>query len=204
MPTRQNLKMQNPSPNLDGPAQENQPSTLKNEPASPAAVQIVRPEPLKVLLEWKAPIRPFKKRNREYFTTIGAIAFLLIVILLLLQEWVLIAVIIALMFVSYIMGTVQPEETEHKITNRGIKTGGRDYRWGELGRFWFEKKWDQEILQVETLIPFPRRLSLLLGQVKEEEVKKVLSEYLLLEEPEKVWADRASDWISRRVPLETK
>ena len=158
--------------------------------------------PLRVLLAWKAPVRLFKKRNREYFSTIGAIAFLLGVILLFLKEWFLIAVIIALMFVAYALGTIKPEEADHKITNRGLVTGGRNYLWSELSRFWFMEKWGQKVLQVETLIRFPRRLMMLLGKVDQKKVKEILSNYLLFEEPEKTWMDKTSDWLSHNVPLE--
>ncbi|OGV89609.1 hypothetical protein A2Z41_02690 [Microgenomates group bacterium RBG_19FT_COMBO_39_10] len=171
------------------PAQNNQPE--------------IKPRTLKTLLAWKAPERHFKKRTREYFTTIGAIIFLIGVILLFLQEWLLIVVMVALVFVAYILSTVTPREVEHQLTNRGIVTGGRRYYWEQLGRFWFSERWDQEALIVETFFGLPGRLILLLGEFKKDQVKKILSEYLLFEEPEKTWIDNASDWISRRVPLES-
>lgn len=161
-----------------------------------------KPRTLKTLLEWSAPERPFKKRDREYFTTIGAVVFLLAIILLFLKEWALIAVIIALVFVAYVMATIEPRKVKHKITNRGIVTGGKTYRWEELSRFWFSQKWGQKMLQLETLGDLPRRLILLLGEVEEKKAKQLLSQYLSSEEPEKSWIDNASEWLSRRVPLE--
>ncbi|MBI3342641.1 hypothetical protein HY032_00610, partial [Candidatus Gottesmanbacteria bacterium] len=44
-----------------------------------------------VLLAWTSPSRLFKKRDREYFTNIGAIVFLLTIILVFAREFVLIA-----------------------------------------------------------------------------------------------------------------
>lgn len=185
------------------PAQiQSKTSTLKNENQNDEKVQVVRPEPLKTLLAWESPERSFKKRSREYFTTIGAIVFLLAVILLFLKEWLLILVMIALMFVAYVMATVEPRKIEHKITNRGIITGGKRYNWEELSQFWFSQKLDQKMVQIETLRGLPRRLTMLLGEIKQEDVKKILSQYLPFEEPEKTWIDNASEWISRRVPLE--
>jgi len=163
---------------------------------------IVKPEPLKVLLAWKSPGWLFKKRSREYFTTIGAIVSLMILILLLLQEWFLIVVIIALVFTAYVMATVKPQEAEHKITNRGIEIAGRKYLWGQMGRFWFVKKWDQEIMHVETLVGLPRRLTMVLASQSKVKVKELLSQYLSYEVPEKTWADRSSEWLSTRIPLE--
>src|SRR3989344_7077773 len=83
-----------------------------------------KPVELKTLLKWEAAVRPFKKRDREYYTTIAAIVFLLAVILLFLKEWLLIAVMAALMFVAYVLATVPPESVEHELNTRGIVTGG--------------------------------------------------------------------------------
>ena len=110
---------------------------------------------------------------------------------------------IALMFVVYIMSTIEPRKVEHKITNQGIVTGNRRYRWVELGRFWFTEKWGEKILHIENPFSMPRQLLMLLGGTKEEQIKKILSDYLPFEEPEKTWVDNANEWLSRRVPLET-
>lgn len=157
---------------------------------------------LKTLLTWEAPERPFKKRGREYFTTAGAIVFLLALIMLFLQEWLLIIVMIALVFVSYIMATVEPRLVKHEITNKGIVTGGRRYQWQDLGRFWFSEKWEQKMLNIESFAGLPSRLTALLGELKPDQVKKILSDYLPYEEPEKTWVEQSSEWVSRRVPLE--
>lgn len=178
-------------------------STLKKEKPENEKVQVVKPEPLKTLLTWSASERPFKRRSREFFTTAGAFIFLTGVILLFIKEWLLILVMIALVFVVYILATVEPRKVEHKITNRGIITGKRRYNWEELGRFWFTEKFGNKILHIETLFGLSRRLLMLLGETKQEQVEKILSDYLLFEEPEKTWIDRSSEWVSQRVPLET-
>lgn len=157
---------------------------------------------LKTLLVWKAPSRVFKKRGKEYFTTIASIAILIAIILLFFKEWLLIMVIVAMVFVTYVMATVPPEEVEHKITNQGVTTGGKSYKWEDLTRFWLGEKHDQKILYIDTKIRFPKRLILLLGVTNEAEVKKMLSEYLSYEEPEKTWMDKAGDWLTKNIPLE--
>jgi len=178
------------------------PSTFKTKATKPSEVTVV-PSPVKELLVWKAPTRPFKKRNREYFSTIAAIVFLLAVILLFIKEWLLIAVVIALMFVSYVLATVPPEEVVHKITNRGVVTGEKTYKWDWLARFWFTKKWDCEILHVETKLVFPRQLQLILKGKTKEGVKKIVEKYLLFEKPRKTAMDKAARWLQKKVPLES-
>lgn len=178
------------------------PSTLKNQAGKPKEVTIV-PGPAKELLVWKAPIRPFKKRSREYFSTLVAIVFLLLVILFFLKEWLLMGVIIAFTFVSYVLATVPPGETVHKITTRGITTGGKTYKWDWFTRFWFSKKWENEILHIETLLTFPRQLQLLLKEKKSQEVKKIMEKYLLFQKPKKTFLDKAAEWLQKKVPLES-
>lgn len=156
---------------------------------------------LKTLLEWEAPIRPFKKRSKEFFSTVLTLASLLIVISAFLKEWFLILVIIALVFLVFVLGKIPPESVSHKITTRGIITGGKEYLWEQLRRFWLEKIDNQNVLYVEHF-GFPRVLMMLLGEKEEKEIRKILSSYLLEEKPEKTWVDRAARWLSQKISLE--
>lgn len=164
----------------------------------------VMQEPLRDLLVWKAASRPFKKRDREYYTTIGAIIFLLAVILLFLKEWLLIAVIISIGFLSYVLSTVVPQEVENKITTRGIAIDDKRFDWPFLNRFWFSLKWGSAILNIETKVAFPRHLMILYSAPDQEKIKKILERYLILEKPAKTFVDKASLWLQKKVPLETE
>ena len=170
----------------------------------PPAYQREEPKEERVLVSWRAPGRPFKRRDKEYYTTIGAIVVLVAIILLFLKEWLLIAVMIALAFVAYVLASVPPEETKYELTNRGIRTGDKLYKWQELWRFWLEDKWKQKMLVVETRVKFPRRLLLMLGEADEELVKRTLKDYLILEQPEATFMDKAADWLVKKVPLESE
>jgi len=159
---------------------------------------------LKSLLKWEAPVRPFKKRDKDYYTTIAAIVFLLAVILLFLNEWLLIAVMVALMFVAYVLATVPPEKTEHEITTRGLVVSGKSYKWSEMSRFWFTHKWGESILNIETNLKFPERLMLLLGKIEEQKVKELLEKQIQYEVPKPGFMDRASRWLAEKIPLEAE
>lgn len=158
----------------------------------------------KRLMVWKAPARPFKERNKEYYTTIGAIVILLSIILLFAREFLLVAVIISFAFVSYVLASVKPEEVEHEITTRGIRTGGKFFRWSALGRFWFSSKFGQKMLHIETGMAFPGLLLMLIHTQDEDRIKEMLKKYLLNETPEPTFLDNASSWLSKKVPLESE
>jgi hypothetical protein len=159
------------------------------------------PKRREILLSWSAPSRLFKKRDKEYFTNTGAIVFLLIVILVFAREFLLIAAVVSIVFLIYVLSTVPPENVEHQVTNLGIDSVGRFYKWEELVDFWFETQWGQTMLQIRPVTG--TRIIILLGHEPKDKVREVVSKYIQYrEEPEKTWVDNAATWLSEKVPLE--
>lgn len=156
-----------------------------------------------VLLEWEAPARPFKARSQEFYRTVGALAFLIIVILFFVREFLLIGVIIATLFVMYVLSTVPPPKIRNRITRLGIQTAEHFHKWEELHNFWFDERYGSRMVIIRTLLPFPTHLQLLLSDANETQVKQLLSEKLPFQEkPERTFLDNAADWLSEKVPLE--
>src|SRR3989304_9772352 len=91
-----------------------------------------RPDLNEILLSWKGPSHPFKKRNKIFYQTVAALTFLLVVIVFFLREFMLIGVILSITFVVYAISSVPPVEVEHKITPLGLENAGRLFRWIEL------------------------------------------------------------------------
>jgi len=152
-------------------------------------------------LSWSSPSRLFKKRDKEYFTNIGAIVFLLIVILVFAREFLLIAAVVSVVFLIYVLSTVPPENVNNKITNLGIESAGHYYRWEELGEFWFEEQWGQVMLIIRPI--YGPRIIVLLGDQDKKRVRELLAEHVpFREKPEKSWVDNASTWITEKIPLE--
>jgi hypothetical protein len=158
-------------------------------------------KPREVLLSWTSPSRLFKKRDKEYFTNVGAIVFLLIVILIFAREFLLIAAVVSIVFLIYVLSTVPPEDVKHDITNLGIESTGHFYRWNELAEFWFEEQWGQSMLVVQQI--FGPRIIILLGTQDKNRVRELVSEHIpFRDHPEKNWVDNAANWLSKKVPLE--
>ncbi|MDO8487978.1 MAG: hypothetical protein Q7S31_01535 [bacterium] len=154
------------------------------------------------LLKWMAPARPFKVRDRQFFTTIIVIAVLVSILMAFAREWMLIAVIASLIFAYYIWSTVPPEEVEYSITSRGVRVHSQLFRWEDLNQWWMEDKWGQKILTIATPLSVTRRLHLLLGNTDEQQVGQVLEKYLVMEKPAETAIDRAGRWVAEKFPLE--
>ena len=156
----------------------------------------------KILLEWTSPARPYKIRSREFYTTILSIAFLLGVILLLLKEFLLIGVIMAFAFLSYVLATYKPENADHKITTSGIRTDNKLYQWDSLTNFWLKKQWDQEVIICKTVTALPGVILLVLDPAKREKIIKEIGDKIPLVKPTDSFVDKASHWLGNKIPLE--
>ncbi len=154
-----------------------------------------------VALTWSSPSRLFKRRDKEYFTNIGAIVFLLTVILIFAREFVLVGAVLSIVFLVYVLSTVAPEEVKHSISNLGIESAGHFYRYEELVEFWFEDQWGQTLLILRPIIG--SRIIILLGAIEKQRVQEALKQFIAYrEQPEKSWVDNAASWLSKKVPLE--
>ena len=157
---------------------------------------------IQTLVEWKAPSRVFVTRSRNFWVNALSIAALFGLIFIFIQEWFLILAIGGLIFVVYVYSTVKPEEIELKITNRGFIYSGKEYRFEELTQFWFSDNKGNKILNLATVAIAPGRLEILLGDKEEKEIRKILSQYLLEETPLPTFLDKASAYLSKKIPLD--
>jgi len=178
---------------------DNQPSS------SPAPIPVVaQPEAEKILCSWVAPSRLYKKRNREFYTTVGALVILISIILFFAKEFLLIGVIFSLGFVAYVLASIKPDQISHHLTNKGIRTGDKLYPWQIMSRFWWEEKWKQKKIHLQIPGQFPGSLILLLGDGEESQIEAIISRYVIKEKPAPTWIDNASQWLQEKVPLESE
>jgi len=161
------------------------------------------PQPEQLVLEWKAPSRPFKKRHRRYYMTIATIVLLISLILFFSGQFLPIAVVIAVAFMAYVLSFVPPELVLNQLTTYGIRNDNTLYNWENMGRFWSETKLEQRIIHVE-LTRFPNQLTLLLGDQDEQEVVEIMSSVLLYERPPLTTFDKVSQWLQEKIPLDTE
>ena len=158
---------------------------------------------LKTLLVWKAPSRPFRKKDRSFYTTVVILLVLVGLIAALAQEFLLIGVLFAFGFVVYVLNFVPPEEVECKLTTQGVTVGDHFYHWQELDSFWMDKKEGHRVLYILTNLRFPGVLMLITDPVEEENIKRLCARFLPFHEiPPKTWMDKASDYLQKHFQLE--
>ena len=181
---------------MEIPAKEN--STLDNNQGQKID-QGEKFVPEKSLISWVAPSRPFKRRDREFWISTIAIAGVAGLVFFLVEGFMPVILIIALVFLFYVLSTVEPENIEYKLTNKGIRVAEHLTVWGIIGRHWFSRRYNSKILIFETSV-VPGRLALVILEKDKEALKSVLSSYSLEEEIPPSKLDRAANWFSDKLP----
>ncbi len=187
----------------DQTASVRMPEQFKME-KSRVAPGLYRPIPEETLVEWDAPARPFKKRNRQFFSTVMIIAILISLILFFAGQVLPVAVVISVVFLLYVTAVVPPQKLHYKLTNYGIYIENEAFSWLNMGRFWFDHKAGQRVLEIE-LYKFPGRLTFVLidGQTpREQDLANVLSEVLIKEKPALTTYEKIAAWLKDKIPLE--
>src|SRR3989304_8957067 len=103
-------------------------------------------QPEKDLFSWHAPARPFKRRDREFWVSVIAIAAVVGFIFYIIEGIMPVLLLISLVFLFYILSTVPPEQIEYKVTSWGVKIADKRTDWEAISRFWFSKRLDAALL----------------------------------------------------------
>jgi hypothetical protein len=188
-------------PNEKNQAQEKPKSTLKKEnvPDIEQPVQERKIIPEKTLFSWNAAARPFKKRDKDFWVTVIAIVGIAGLILFLVEGYMPVILIISIVFLFYILNTVEPGIIEYKITNKGVRVVDKMNDWNSLSRFWFTRRFNNDLLVFEAFT-LGGRLELVINSKDKERIKKELSKYLVEEEAPPSGLDKAANWFSQKLP----
>lgn len=125
------------------------------------------------------------------------------IVLFLFGQYALMAVVAALVFMTFALAAVPPTDFRYVISTEGITIEDRFFLWQELYDFYFKNDERTQMLIVRTHSYFPGELYLTLGQMDREHVKTVMIPYLPYREVvTPTFMDKAGDWLKRTFPLD--
>jgi hypothetical protein len=97
----------------------------------------LNPQPEYLLLEWEADSRVSVRRTKQYYSSLAVIVLLVCLILFFAGQTLLIFVVLAFLFITYVLNSARAERVIHQLTTYGIRyRGERLFYWDQLGRFW--------------------------------------------------------------------
>ena len=154
------------------------------------------------LFSWKGPVRPFKTRGKQFFSTVILIASLLSIIGFVLEGVMPVFLIWAVVFLVFVLFRIPPEDIEYTISTKNIIIAGKKYPLETITRFWVTERWGSTLLVFEIPSQFPGRLELVLSGIDKDNVKHQLEEFINYEEEAPGFADRTASWLSKRLALD--
>lgn len=157
-----------------------------------------KPEPEKILFSWKAPARIFVRRDKKFWIRTISAASLFGVILFIAEGSMPVVLMIAIIFLYYVLTTVEPEDINFSITTYGIKIADKTTFWNLLVRYWFSSKKNINLLVLE-MNAFPGRLEIVINKNDIPSLKKILNNYLVMEETPPSNIDKTSRWFSEKL-----
>lgn len=155
------------------------------------------------LLKWKSQERVYKKRGKDFFSTVIVIAVLVSIIMFFIEGVMPVVLIWAVVFVMWAINKTPPKESEHQMTSWGIRTGGNLYVYGNMVCYWFEEKWGTKVMYVLMERGFPKLLMILVNANDEEKIRKVMKQVgLPMQKLEPSRLDKMVKWLGEKVPLD--
>jgi hypothetical protein len=189
-----------PNQNVPNPPQETpNPEPVTTQQNQPQNSQQTQVEPEKDLVVWVTASRPFKRRNREFYVSVISIATVAGLVLFLVDGFLPVMLIISLVFLFYVLSTVEPENIEYKITSYGIKVAGSLTPWNAMYRFWFTRRFESDLLVIQTF-SLPGRLELVIPTEKKKEAEEALKKYITHEEAPPTFMDKSANWFAKKMP----
>lgn len=152
----------------------------------------------KEVFAWVAPARPFKRRDRRFYVTTFSMAGIVSLILFLAEGFMPVLLIISIVFLYYVLSTVEPENVDYKVNQAGVSVAGVVTDWKDIKRFWFTKRLDTDLLVLETT-GLPGRMEMpVLPEIKED-LKKRLTAKIPFEETPASSIDNFIGWVSKKL-----
>lgn len=155
----------------------------------------------KILLEWNAYERPLKKWSKEFYSTVVVMAVLASIIFYSIEGIMPVLVIWSLVFMLWAMSRTEPRTEKYAVSSWGIKTTERTYRFESINQFWFETKWGSRLMRIN-LAQAPWHIVLLIDPGKEKQIKQLMLQKTIYQEPPVTWMDRLVKWMGEKLPLE--
>lgn len=158
---------------------------------------------VKTYLSWHAPGRPYKKHSMEYYMNAFLITMAIEIILFLFSQYLLMALVLSLAFLTFSLAFVPPHKLYYRISSQGVRVDNHYFIWEELYDFYFTKSNGLEVLHIRTKVYFPGELTILLGDVPLQQIKAVLMEFLPFREyVSPTFMEKAGTWLEKNFPLE--
>jgi|GEM_PF-4135548 len=135
-------------------------------------------KPLTTLFSWQSAERAYTEHSKTWYLVVTLLFMLGIVAAALLKEMFLILALIATMILIFLSTSIKPNIATHEVTNKGIQTGAKLFKWEMLKGVWISKLGQAYQLVIDLEQPAsPDRLIVQMGIVDPHKLLKILLDH---------------------------
>ncbi|BCX14424.1 MAG: hypothetical protein KatS3mg088_107 [Patescibacteria group bacterium] len=160
--------------------------------------EIPKPIQEKILFSWKAPLRPFEKKSKEFYLNASAVLAVVSLVIFIAEGWVPVILLIAFAFLYFILHSVEPEIVDYQITNFGIKIKDKLISWNDIANFWVEEKNNICKLVIGTVF-LPGKMEIVIDKKDKEKIKSIIKDYVLEQTSPPSTLEKFVDWLSSKI-----
>lgn len=155
-----------------------------------------------ILYQWKAPLRPFKKRTVALMRFFVALALLLSAFIFFFGDLVTLLPLWAMLFLFYVFAITPPPIVESRLTRFGVESAGVFIRWEMLSHYYFVERFGYTVLTLVTHGPYYAHTYLVLPDLTtQKQAAAILSKHLMyLSKPPRTLTDKLISLLSHLIP----
>lgn len=138
-------------------------------------------EVINIVYEWKAPERVFENKSRSWYVSVAVIATVVIIFSALINNFILIIAIIALLVLMYALNSIPPQIVTHQITNKGLNIFDELIIWKNIKLFWITQRGEHTLINLSIQGPkdeLPYKSILLKGDADVDLIVNYLVQYV--------------------------
>ncbi len=154
--------------------------------------------PEKVVFSWKAPTYAIRKKDRSFWVKLTAVVSLLGFIFFVAEGIMPVVLLVSVLFLFYVLSSVEPENAQYFITNKGINIANKKNSWEVFKCFRFVKKGNLDMLSLD-IFALPGKIEIIINEKDKTKIENALTKYIPKDDAPQGRFDKASDWVSNKI-----
>jgi len=155
-----------------------------------------------IILSWKAPLRPYKKRLGSILRFYLAVALLFSLIVFFIGDKILLIPTWAILFLFYILTVTPPPIINNAVTSFGVETGGITIKWEFFSYFYLSSRFGYKMLTLVGHPPYNAHVYLVLpNDEKENNLINIFAEKVVYrQKPADGFVEKTTNFFLSLVP----
>ena len=156
-------------------------------------------EQKRTLLIWEGPERPFKKRDKKFYSKMIPLVVAIVLFLTFAGQFMIIIVFLSLLFAAYALYATPPKKSSYVLTTEGVEVEGESIPWKKMESYFISNNNEGTVINLDLNVGSLMKRRFLIPDSIEtlEKATKIIEQYVKRKEPTNENKSSASKIINR-------